>query len=155
MSYNIDTSFFTLSGIITIARLVDVYDGDTVTCIFPIFGDNYFKFNLRLMGIDTAELKNHDQVAKQKALEARHKILTVCCNNYNLNKDCHRDDIQNYLIENETFVWIECFDFDKYGRVLANVYPKDKGKMSDVSLSDVLLESKLAYAYDGGKKLKN
>ena len=52
---------------------------------------------------------------------------------------------------NEVFVWIECFDFDKYGRILANVYKKE----GDISLSNILLESRLAYIYDGGKKLKN
>ena len=147
-NYSIDVPFFTLSGTITVGRLVDVYDGDTVTCIFPIFEDKYFKFNLRLLGIDTAELKNLDAVAKSKAQEARHKILMTCCENYNLNKDCHRDEIQKYLSSNDTYVWIECFQFDKYGRILANVYPKDK----DTSLSDVLLEANLAYKYDGGKK---
>lgn len=151
MSYNTDVSFFTLNSIKTIARLVDVYDGDTVTCIFPIFGDNYFKFNLRLMGIDTEELKNDNLEGKRKALDARHKILTVCCDTYNLEVDCHRNEIQNFLKSNEIYVWIECFEFDKYGRVLANVYKKQ----GDISLSELLLNSKLAYKYDGGKKLKN
>ncbi len=150
-NYNISVPFFTLSGIRTVARLVDVYDGDTVTCIFPILKDNYYKFNLRLMGIDTAELKNSDVSQKQKALEARHLILASCCDTYNLNVDCGRHDIQNYLKEQETFVWIECFDFDKYGRVLANIY-KEPGC---ISLSNLLLNAKLAYAYDGGKKTKN
>jgi endonuclease YncB( thermonuclease family) len=150
-NYNISVPFFTLSGIRTVARLVDVYDGDTVTCIFPILKDNYYKFNLRLMGIDTAELKNHDISQKQKALEARHLILTSCCDTYNLNVDCSRHDIQNYLKENNILVWIECFDFDKYGRVLANVYKE----LDSMSLSELLLNAKLAYAYDGGKKLKN
>ena len=142
--------FFTLSGIKTQARLVDVYDGDTITCIFPIFGENYYKFKLRLMGIDTYELKNNNIEGKQKALDGRHKILTVCCDTYNLDVDCHRNEIQNFLKSNEIYVWIECFEFDKYGRVLANVY-KTQG---DISLSELLLNSQLAYKY-GGRKLKN
>lgn len=151
-NYNISVPFFTLSGIRKVARLVDVYDGDTVTCIFPILKDNYYKFNLRLKGIDTAELKNADLIAKRKALEARHKILTFCCEtDYNLNVDCSRHDIQKYLKENNILVWIECFDFDKYGRVLAHVYKEP----DSISLSELLLNAKLAYAYDGGKKAKN
>jgi endonuclease YncB( thermonuclease family) len=149
--YDKSVPFFTLSGISTVARLVDVYDGDTVTCIFPIVKDNYYKFNLRLTGIDTAELKSRDISQKQKALEARHLILTYCCDTYNLKEDCGRRDIQDYLQEQDILVWVECFDFDKYGRVLANVYRyKDK----DISLSEILLNAKLAYAYDGGKKRK-
>jgi endonuclease YncB( thermonuclease family) len=150
-NYNISVPFFTLSGIRAVARLVDVYDGDTVTCIFPILKDNYYKFNLRLKGIDTAELKNSDLIAKKKALEARHFILSSCCDTYNLKQDCSRHDIQNYLKDNNVFVWVECFDFDKYGRVLANVYKEP----DSMSLSDLLLNCKLAYAYDGGKKAKN
>ena len=74
-----------------------------------------------------------------------------CCDTYNLKQDCSRHDIQNYLKDNNVFVWVECFDFDKYGRVLANVYKEP----DSMSLSDLLLNCKLAYAYDGGKKAKN
>lgn len=142
---------FTLSGIKTVGRVVDVYDGDTMTCIFPIFGDNYFRFNLRLMGIDTPELKSKDIISKEKALDARHKIMTVCCDDkYSLNKDCKREDIKRYLEENEINVWIECLDFDKYGRILANVYPKQGDPC--LSLTKILLDAKLGYEYNGGKK---
>ena len=140
MSYDITTKFFTFYGIKTKARLIDVYDGDTITCIFPIFGDNYYKFNLRLMGIDTAELKGID---KQKAFEARHKILKyVCDTTYNLEMDCNRDKIQKYLNDNNIFVWIECFNFDKYGRVLANVYKKEGDFINDTTSSNPLPNSK-------------
>ena len=103
------------------------------------------------MGIDTEELKNDNLESKKRAFEARHKILKICCDNYNLNVDCSRHDIQKYLNDNDIYVCVECFEFDKYGRILANVY-KDEG---DLSLSEVLLESKLAYKYDGGNKQKN
>jgi endonuclease YncB( thermonuclease family) len=43
---------------------------------------------------------------------------------------------------------IECRDFDKYGRLLANVFIND-GR----SIASVLLEEKLAYKYDGKTKL--
>ena len=43
---------------------------------------------------------------------------------------------------------IECGDFDKYGRLLANVFIND-GR----SIASVLLEEKLAYKYDGKTKL--
>lgn len=148
-----DVPYFTLSGIKTRGRLIDVYDGDTVTCIFPILGENYFKFNIRLAGIDTAELKNKDVYEKMRAYKARHTILETCCDNYDLSENCSRDDIKRYLSENEIFVKIECFDFDKYGRVLANIYKADKD--NDICISDVLLENKLAYKYDGGTKIKN
>lgn len=146
--YDISTSSFTLNGIKTYARLVDVYDGDTMTCVFPIFGDNYFKFNIRLNGIDTAEMKSE---FKNIALDARHKILNYLCEDiYNLNVDCHRSDIQDFLKRNVITVWLECHDFDKYGRILGDIY---KSKET-ISLSNVLLNANLAYKYNGGKKLE-
>jgi endonuclease YncB( thermonuclease family) len=144
--YDISTSPFTLSGIKTYARLVDVYDGDTVTCVFPIFGENYFKFTIRLNGIDTAEMRGE---FKSIALEARHKILNYLCEDmYNLNQDCQRSDIQDFLKKNVIIIWLECYNFDKYGRILGDIY-KNKDTLS---LSDILLNENLAYKYNGGKK---
>jgi endonuclease YncB( thermonuclease family) len=129
-----------------------VYDGDTMTCIFPIFGENYFKFNIRLMGIDTAEMKTNNDILKERAFSARHYILEYLCgDDYNLDNRCSRQEIQEYLKNNEIMVWLECFDFDKYGRILGNIYKKEKKE----SLSELLIDSKLAYRYDGNKKVKN
>ena len=47
-------------------------------------------------------------------------------------------------------MWIECVDFDKYGRLLTNVF---LNKEDDKSISDILLEEKLAYKYNGDTKL--
>ena len=46
-------------------------------------------------------------------------------------------------------VKIECFEFDKYGRLLGNIYIDDKTK----NVSNILIEEKLAYKYDGSTKL--
>jgi endonuclease YncB( thermonuclease family) len=140
---------FTLSGLKAKSRLIDVYDGDTVTCIFPIFGENYFKFNLRLMHIDTPEMKGDNPFVKQKALQARHRILSYCCSNYNLPENCSRNQIQEYLKNNEENIMIECYDFDKYGRILADIYRIDD---HSVSVSELLLNEKLAVRYEGGTK---
>lgn len=145
--HDISTPIFTLNGIKTYARLVDVYDGDTVTCVFPIFGDNYYKFNIRLNGIDTAELKGD---SKLKALAARHKILDYLCKDYNLKEDCLRSDIQDFLKEHLTIIWLECYDFDKYGRILGDVYKNQEIKNT---ISNILIDANLAYKYNGGTKL--
>lgn len=151
---NNSVPFFTLNGVKTFARLVDVYDGDTITCIFPIFGENYFKFNIRLNGIDTAEIRNDDSHLKDRAFEARHHILTYLCgNHYQLHPKCSRTDIQDYLKNNEIIVWLECYNFDKYGRILGDIY-KEQNE-NKVSISEILLQSNLAYKYNGGTKQKN
>ena len=46
-------------------------------------------------------------------------------------------------------MYVKCHDFDKYGRLLLDLY-LDK---DEKSISDVLLEEKLAYVYNGKTKL--
>ena len=59
-------------------------------------------------------------------------------------------DMKKYFLENVFLVYLRCDDFDKYGIVLATV---SKNKDDTVSFSDILINEKLAYAYDGKKKL--
>lgn len=149
-SYNINnTEFFTLNGIKTYARLVDVYDGDTITCIIPVF-NNYYKFHIRLNDLDTCEIKNKNDELKKRALLARHTILNIICNNNNLDLHCSRKEIQDYLSINVYLVYLDCLTFDKYGRVLANVY---ESHISEKTLSQILIDQQLGYHYDGKKKL--
>ena len=56
-------------------------------------------------------------------------------------------------VEGMYFVWVECLDFDKYGRLLANVYNLNTEIKSDNSFSSILLKEKLAYVYNGDTKL--
>ena len=57
--YDISTPYFSLQDVNTYGRLVDIYDGDTVKVILPVM-DRYFKFDVRLNGIDTCEIKSHN-----------------------------------------------------------------------------------------------
>jgi endonuclease YncB( thermonuclease family) len=144
-----NTPYFSLDGLKTYARLVDVYDGDTIICIIPFF-NNYYKFHVRLYDLDTCEIKSKNEELKHLALLARHKILDLVCKNNSLQLDCTRKDIQNYLSEHVYTVWLECLSFDKYGRVLANVYEEQN---SQESFSSILINLHLGYHYDGGTKL--
>lgn len=47
-----NTDEFSLDNYITLARVVDIYDGDTCTCIIPLY-NNYYKYHIRLNEIDT------------------------------------------------------------------------------------------------------
>ena len=50
----------------TIARVVDIYDGDTCTIVMK-FNNIYNKFTVRLNGIDTCEMKAKSGDNKKKA----------------------------------------------------------------------------------------
>jgi len=144
-----NTHFFSLNGVNTYARLVDVYDGDTITCIIPIF-NNYYKFHIRLDNLDTCEMKSKNDELKYQAFLARKKVLDILCENNNLDLHCCKKDIQTYFTDNNIIVYLECLNFDKYGRLLANVYKKDD---KNKSLSSILIDCHLGFPYSGGTKL--
>lgn len=144
-----DTPAFTLKGHKTWGRLVDCYDGDTMQVVLPFLG-SFFKFTIRMYGIDTSEMKSKDSANKERAVKARDRVLEVATKQCPLPAMKTRKEIQKYLAANMTLVYVECLEMDKYGRVLAKVYtcPEDSE-----CFSDVLVKENLAYAYYGETKL--
>ena len=143
--YGGSTPELSINGLKTYGRLIDVYDGDTIKVILPAF-NSYYKFTLRLNGIDTCEMKSKQLEIKHYAIKARNKILELITNNTQVNT---KKEIKELLESNVYLIWVECLESDKYGRVLANIY-KDK---DTISISDILLEENLAYKYSGKTKL--
>jgi endonuclease YncB( thermonuclease family) len=158
--YDKHTTHLSLDGIKTYGRIVDVIDGDSLNVIIPVF-DNYYKFNVRLNGIDTNELKSKNEENKKLGHIARLRLGQLI-----LNEEIEDIElVKKNINDNVVLVWLECLKFDKYGRLLANVYtindrntlaePKlvfGKGTLAE-SLSEILVNEKLAYWYDGGRKL--
>ena len=151
-NYN-STPFFTLNGKKMYCRVVNVYDGDTITVVLNIF-DGFYKFSVRINGIDTCEIKSKNEKNKELACFARSRLISLITDKdiseTTLLKD--RRMINNFLNKNVYCVWIECLDFDKYGRLLANIY-KNENASSCESFSSILLKEKLAYTYTGETKL--
>ena len=141
-----NTKSFSLEGMSLKAKIVNVLDGDTVALVIPIFGD-YYKFNSRMKGIDTCEIHSVDKDVKNKGLEAKCRLIELLTKQKI--KDLDRKSVISFFKDTNCIVWIECHEFDKYGRLLADIYLK-KG---DKSLSSILIEEKLAYLYDGKTKL--
>ena len=155
--YDISTPYFSLQGVNTYGRLVDIYDGDTVKIILPVM-DKFLKFDVRLNGIDTCEIKSPNIENKNNALKARNRICNIIqekWGNYENSKLETQKDIKEYLKNITCIVFVKCYRFDKYGRLLADVYFNyDISTIfKDKSISEILLNEKLAYVYDGGRKL--
>lgn len=137
---NTDVEEFSLKNKTFIAKVVDIYDGDTCKIIFYL-DDKLVKFTCRLNGIDTPELKplktkvNRDEEI-EKAKQCRNKLIELCCGT---------KDIEN----NDKLVFIKCNDFDKYGRLLVEIYDS---KECECSFNNILVKEGLAKCYDGGKK---
>lgn len=123
---NIDTPKFSLKGYKTYGKCVKVYDGDTIHAIFKMPNSNdCYKWIIRLNGIDTPEIKSANTNEKECAKQIK-KYLS--------------DLILNKLIV------IDCLEFDKYGRLLANVYFQDE------LINNTLIQKGYAKVYDGGHK---
>lgn len=124
-----DANEFTLEGKSDYCKVIDVYDGDTITIIFPFQGD-YFKKKFRLYGIDTPEIRTKDLQEKEVAYKVKEYVT-----NKILNK----------------IVWIKFTDWDKYGRLMGYLYFK---KDSEDTLNNLLIKEGFAYEYKGGSKKK-
>jgi len=141
------TPELSITGLKTYGRVVDIYDGDTVKVILPAFG-SYYKFTTRLNYIDTCEIRSKDKVLQDNAIKARDKLFELVTNT----KVITKNDIKKTLESDVYLVWVDCCNKDKYGRILANIY---KDKDTTKSFSEILLDEKFAYKYEGKTKLSD
>jgi endonuclease YncB( thermonuclease family) len=138
---------FSLEGITCIVRVLDVYDGDTMTVAIPLH-DKIYRFSVRLNGIDTCEIKSKDMVNKAQAIRSRNRVLQLIGVKVSLEQELSRADIRDLLSREVYTVQLSCGGFEKYGRVMGDVYTHN----SIMSVSDTLLKEQLAYTYTGGTK---
>ena len=119
-----NTSVFSFENIKTKAKVVKVYDGDTIWVVFKYRG-KFIRVKIRLDGIDTPELRSSNKKEKQKGIEAR--------------------DFLKQIIDNR-IITLHCGKFDKYGRLLGTIYH------NNVNINNKMITAKHAVAYDGGSK---
>ena len=125
-NYDKTTKFYTLNKFNTLAKIVHVYDGDTVHAVFTHPDScKVYKYKLRLAHIDTPELNSKNPNEVKKANEAKKVVEEMI-----LNK----------------IVFLELEGEDKYGRLLANIY------IDGLDLNEYLIEKNYAYRYEGGTK---
>jgi endonuclease YncB( thermonuclease family) len=144
-AYDIHTPRLTLQGIETYCRVVDIIDGDSVVIVIPLFG-SYYKFNARLDGIDAFEMHSHDPILQQKAIASRNKVFELISKQQGTGD---RKQIQKVLNDDVFIAWVKCLNNDKYGRLLCNLYCSQE---DEKSISEILIQDGLAYAYGGGTK---
>ena len=104
-------------------------DGDTFhlgVILPPPYGPT--RFVVRLLGVDTPELRSRDNAEKALAREAR--------------------DIVKKMILNK-IVGVNFSQYDKYGRILVRITTQ-----SGEDLSQHLIEEKVAVYYDGERKTR-
>ena len=105
-------------------KVVSVYDGDTINVVFPL-NNKLYKWNCRLNGIDTPEIRTRSKIEKNYGKMVRDKL---------------RDKILNKIVK------IYCYKFDKYGRLLVDI------KFENININKWLINNKFAFIYNGGSK---
>ncbi len=153
---NVNSPEFSLCGLTLQGRVVACYDADTCKIALPL-NDKFYKFTCRLNGIDTPEMKPLKTKPNREAeivwaKKARAELLRLICDdslksNFD-NLDIKKDEVINILGKNKKIVKVNIFNFDKYGRLLVELYNRDDTK----SFNDILVENNLAVKYDGGTK---
>lgn len=109
-----DTPLFSLRGLRFAAKVVRVYDGDTIHCVFK-FNGSFQRFKIRMMGYDSPEMKPKHKDADgvdrtPESLSAEKEAATRA-------KMALSEKILHRIVE----LQITEAD-DKYGRLLAIVH---------------------------------
>lgn len=152
---NINTyQLFSLKGLITYAKLLSNYDGDTGDILF-IYNQTPIRMKARFMGYDTCEIKpslndpKRDE-KKKRAQDAKERLWFLCTNNNDL-KTNHKNLIK-----------IKCLEFDKYGRLLILAFNEninfenlDEKSQFNLSINAQMINEGHGYIYDGGTKNKD
>ena len=124
------TQLFSFEGRKCEGKVVDVYDGDTVKIVFPLSDkepERLYRWNCRLSNVDTPEIRTKN--LKEKAYA---KVV--------------RDKLREKILQN--IVTVECKDFDKYGRLLVDIF------YENININQWLIDNEYAKQYSGGKKSK-
>lgn len=110
-------------------RVIKVYDGDTITIAAKLENggpkSDVYRFSVRLLGIDTPEMKSHYEAEKNLAKKA---------------KEALSEQILGQMVT------LENVSMEKYGRVLANVMYKGK------NMNEWMIQEGHALKYNGGTK---
>lgn len=126
---------FSFEGLADYVEVLNILDGDTISVIIPItleFGNGknekkgLYRLNIRLLGIDTPELKNKSDLA----FKAKDRLISLI-------NECNKK------------IYIKIHNYDKYGRILGEIF---KDSSCDISFNQILINEGLAKPYFGGTK---
>jgi micrococcal nuclease len=114
------------------AEVLSVYDGDTVTLMIDQGMKHFARVKVRMIGIDTPEIRTKDLEEKKRGYEAK--------------------DYLKSRIEGKTVI-VQTLKKGKFGRWLGVLwsYDADMDELGE-SLNDEMIRMGHAKAYDGGKR---
>lgn len=133
-----------------VAKIIDIYDADTVTCAFELEG-NIVRMSVRITGLDTPEIRpkrsNPLRLLESRAARRSRDAVVAMCTGIPVRGRQTRRSIRAILGASEKLVRLEPYGFDKYGRILGDIRLED-----GISLRDRLLSEGWARIYGGGTR---
>ncbi len=124
---------FSFAGMTVKARILEVYDGDTITAGF-LFMNMPVKIKLRMFGYDSPEIKPLRGIPNRDlCIKCAHKARDTVI------------ELTNGKIVTISFMGEGITD--KYGRQIGKVYLEN-----GLCVNDFMVQNKLGKPYDGGKK---
>ena len=116
-------------------KLERVVDGDTIDALIDVGFDIWLKKRVRYSAIDTWESRTRNLEEKKLGLAAKAR-----------NKELLME-----VSSKPGFFRIKSHGLGKYGRLLGEIYIKDKDG-NEICINKQLITEGHAYTYDGGKK---
>lgn len=124
---------------IEIGQVIKVYDGDTITIAnkLPYHNSPLYRFQIRLAGIDSPEIKGKTEEEKNAAKKSQKAL----------------EELILYKI-----VYLENKKIEKYGRILADVYvdittnSEEDSEPQKLNINQWMLDNKYAIKYNGKTK---
>ena len=149
-----DIHEFTLNNIKTVCKVVDIYDGDTCKIVL-IIKNILYKFDCRLLGLDTPEMKPsltkiNRELEISNAYKSRNRLIqlsTTCT--IDIDSTMKKQDCKKMLDSNTKIITVFCHEFDKYGRLLVSLHDNENDV---ISYNDILISEGFAKKYDGKHK---
>lgn len=123
-SASMNTPMFSLKDNIFTAKVVKIIDGDSIHAVFIPFTEPS-RFIIRLNGIDTCEVHSKNEEEKKYGLLAKNKLSELIMDKY---------------------ITIHCHEFDKYGRLLADLF------IDDINVCEYMENIPYTIKYNGKTK---
>lgn len=120
-----NTTPFVFNNMRVRAKILDVYDGDTVTAAFETLGAGIYTHKIRMLGIDTPEIRTKSVQEKKAGVKAK-------------------EYLQDLILDKIVMLHIK--SSDKYGRILATIF------VDKLDVNEHMVTAGHARVYDGGKR---
>lgn len=136
-----NTSFYRFDNKKYYCKVIDVYDGDTITIAIKL-NKKIFKHKVRMYGYDTPELK------PRKDNPNRNQIIK--------NAKYTKQKLEELILNKIVVIRIEGPTWDKYGRLLGTIFTRSKWGITmkgyDFNVNAFMLSFACVNEYFGGTK---